>query len=106
MDVRDKIATLVDILRALRSLAPQLARLKNATMAFFNGRPDLRRPLRRRKVVCGSPEQGSIGPRFTLRAGVSTSLGGRCRVRRATALPRDARRGDPLARFPLQRTPC
>ena len=31
------MATQVVILRAVRSLAPHLARLKNATKAFFNG---------------------------------------------------------------------
>jgi hypothetical protein len=31
------MATQVVILRAVRSFAPNLARLKNATMALFNG---------------------------------------------------------------------
>ena len=34
------MATQVVILRAVRSLAPHLARLKNATKAFFNGMQD------------------------------------------------------------------
>jgi hypothetical protein len=43
------MATQVAILRAVRDLVPHLARLKNATMAFFNGL------LKRLPVGCNVP---------------------------------------------------
>ncbi len=41
------MATQVVILRAVRDFVPHLARLKNATMAFFNGLVDKKRDSER-----------------------------------------------------------